>query len=296
MERLSYIFIIVAAMLWGMIGLFVNKLYGLGFAPLQIVSVRAIGASFMLALYLLITNKKVLKIKLNDIKYFIGTGIFSFAFFNWCLFVAIKNSSISVATILLYTAPAFVILFSTILFKEKITSIKLISLALTLLGCILVTGFFQSSDQRVSTIGILAGLGSGLGYALYSIFGKYALKKYDPMTIPAYTFIVAAIGLIPLTNFKDIITSFSDKNALLYSLALVLFSTVLPFIFYTKGLSKLEASKASLIATLEPVVASIIGFTVFRESISISKIIGILLVIAALIIIRERPDKVENAE
>jgi drug/metabolite transporter (DMT)-like permease len=293
MNKLSSVFIIIAAVLWGMIGLFINKLYQYGFEPLQVVSIRAICSAFMLVLYLLITNKGLLRIKLADFKYFIGTGIISFAFFNWCLFVAIKTTSLSVATILMYTAPAFVTIFSIILFKEKLNSKKLISLALTFLGCVLVTGFFQSSANRVSTIGILAGLGAGLGYALYSIFGKYALEKYDPMTIPAYTFVFAAIGLIPLTDFKEIITTLSNTTALYYAIALGLFSTVLPFIFYTKGLAKLESSKASLIATLEPVVASIIGFIVFKENITFSKVLGILLVITALIIIREKTDNTE---
>jgi drug/metabolite transporter (DMT)-like permease len=293
MNKLSSVFIIIAAVLWGMIGLFINKLYQYGFEPLQVVSIRAICSAFMLVLYLLITNKGLLRIKLADVKYFIGTGIISFAFFNWCLFVAIKTTSLSVATILMYTAPAFVTIFSIILFKEKLNSKKLISLALTFLGCVLVTGFFQSSANRVSTIGILAGLGAGLGYALYSIFGKYALEKYDPMTIPAYTFVFAAIGLIPLTDFKEIITTLSNTTALYYAIALGLFSTVLPFIFYTKGLAKLESSKASLIATLEPVVASIIGFIVFKENITFSKVLGILLVITALIIIREKTDNTE---
>jgi drug/metabolite transporter (DMT)-like permease len=293
MNKLSSVFIIIAAVLWGMIGLFINKLYQYGFEPLQVVSIRAICSAFMLVLYLLITNKGLLRIKLADVKYFIGTGIISFAFFNWCLFVAIKTTSLSVATILMYTAPAFVTIFSIILFKEKLNSKKLISLALTFLGCVLVTGFFQSSANRVSTIGILAGLGAGLGYALYSIFGKYALEKYDPMTIPAYTFVFAAIGLIPLTDFKEIITTLSNTTALYYAIALGLFSTVLPFIFYTKGLAKLESSKASLIATLEPVVASIIGFIVFKENITFSKVLGILFVITALIIIREKTDNTE---
>lgn len=289
MNKLSYIFIIIAAVLWGMIGLFIKQLYHYGLEPLQVVSLRAICAAVLLIIFLLITNKKLLVIKLADVKYFIGTGLLSFAFFNWCLFVAIKMTSLSVATILMYTAPAFVTIFSTILFKEKLNSIKILSLVLTFAGCVLVTGYFQGTGHRVSSLGILAGLGSGLGYALYSIFGKYALVKYDAMTIPAYTFIVAAVGLIPLTNFKEIAVSLTNVHVIFYVLALGLFSTVLPFIFYTKGLSKLESSKASLIATLEPVVASIIGFAVFKEQITLFKILGILLVITALIIIREKP-------
>lgn len=294
LNRLSYIFIITAAVLWGIIGIFVNRLYQYGYVPIQIVSIRAICAAIMLIIYLLITNRNALIIKLADIKYFIGTGICSFTFFNWCLFVAIKNSSLSVATILLYTAPAFVIVLSTILFKEKLTSTKIIALLLTFSGCMLVTGYFQSPEHRIPVIGLIAGLGSGLGYALYSIFSKYALKKYDAMTIPAYTFIVAALGLAPITDFKEIANTLSDLNVLFYALGLGLFSTVLPFIFYTKGLSRVESSKASLIATMEPVIASIIGFTIFKEVVTVYKIFGIMLIIIALFIIGVNNENLEN--
>jgi drug/metabolite transporter (DMT)-like permease len=288
MSNISYIFVMVASVLWGMIGFFVNRLYNFGFEPIQAVFIRVTISAAMLVIYLLLTDKKHLKIKFADIKYFIGTGIISLAFFNWCLFVAIKNTSLSVATILLYTAPAFVTILSTILFKEKLTVKKVVSLGLTFIGCIFVTGYLQSQEYRVSLIGIISGLGSGIGYALYSIFSKYALKKYPPMTITAYTFIVACIWLIPISNIRKIAGLFSNTEVVICSLALALVSTVLPFIFYTKGLSNLETSKASIIATLEPVVASVIGFTVFNEKITLPKIAGILLVIIAIIIIRDK--------
>lgn len=294
MKSLSYGFVLAAAILWGIISIFVNKLYSFGFTPIQIVSTRAVFASIILILYLMLTNKKYLKIRPADIKYFIGTGLLSFAFFNWCLFVAIKNTSVSIATILMYTAPAFVMLLSAVLFKEKLTLVKVISLGLTFFGCMLVTGFLQGSGQRASTIGVLAGLGSGLGYALYSIFSKYALRKYDPMTIPVYTFVVAVVGLAPITDFTGIISYFSNIKIVFYCIALALFSTVLPFIFYTKGLSRLETGKASLIATLEPVVASMVGFIIFKESVTLSKIFGILLVITAIAIIREKKSDEES--
>lgn len=296
MKNLSYAFVVAAAVLWGIIGIFVNKLYDFGFDPIQIVSTRAVCASIILVSYLFVTNRKLLRIKLADIKYFIGTGLLSFAFFNWCLFVAIKTTSLSVATILMYTAPAFVIVLSAILFKEKLTALKIFSLLLTFAGCILVTGVLQGSEHRASALGILAGLGAGLGYALYSIFGKFALEKYDPMTIPVYTFAVAAIGLIPVTDYRGIAHLFTNINVVFYSAALGLFSTVLPFIFYTKGLSKLESGRASLVATLEPVVASMVGFVVFKEAVTLSKVIGILLVITAVLIISKRPGKTDNID
>lgn len=288
MKKIAYLFVIIAATLWGTIGIFAKKLTAFGFNSLQIVSIRAITASLTLILFLLFTNRKFLKIKFSHCIYFIGTGIFSFAFFNWCYFIAINNTSLSVAVILLYTAPTFVMIFSALLFKEKMTRKKIISLILTFIGCILVTAFVHNSGQKISLIGILAGLGSGLGYALYSIFGRYALEKYDPLTVTVYTFIVASIGLIPITDIKGMVHLFSNINAVYYGISLGLLATVLPFLLYTKGLTYLETSRASIIATLEPVVGTIIGIIIFNESISIFKIAGVLLIIFAVTILREK--------
>lgn len=294
LKRKAYFFVILAAMLWGTIGIFGKQLNEFGFNPTQVVFIRAIGASVPLILFTLIKNPKLLKIKPRDSVYFVGTGIFSFVFFNWCYFLAINMTSLSVAAILLYTAPAIVMVLSAILFKEKMTKNKLLSLMLTFAGCIFVTAFVQGGGNEITLAGVLAGLGSGLGYALYSIFGRYALKKYDSITVTLYTFIFASIGLIPFTDIKEMIGLFSNVNALYYAIVLGLGATVLPFLLYTKGLSYLETSKASIIATLEPIVATIIGITLYSEPLTLFKIIGIALVVFAVFILREEGKTVEE--
>jgi drug/metabolite transporter (DMT)-like permease len=120
-KQLGYLYIVSAAFLWGIIGIFFKYLNKIGFTPAQVVSIRALSAALFLVLYVTSKNRKLLRIKVSDSKYFIGTGILSIVFFNWCLFNAIQETSISIATILLYTAPAFVIIFSRILFKESLT-------------------------------------------------------------------------------------------------------------------------------------------------------------------------------
>jgi drug/metabolite transporter (DMT)-like permease len=294
LKRRAYFFIIVAATLWGTLGIFGKKLNGFGFNTSQIVFIRAIGASVTLILFLLVKNAKLLKIKPRDSVYFVGTGIISFVFFNWCYFVAINKTSLSVAAILLYTAPALVTIFSAILFKEKMTKQKIISLVLTFIGCILVTAFAQGTGQKITFIGMLAGLGAGLGYALYSIFGRYALKKYDSITVTVYTFVFASVGLIPITDVKEMVSLFSNVNAIYYAVALGLIATVLPFLLYTEGLSYLETSKASIIATLEPIVATVIGIILYKEPLTLFKILGISIVIFAVSIVREKSENVQN--
>lgn len=293
-KRMAYFLVIAAATLWGTLGVFGKKLNGYGFAPEQIVFIRAIGASVTLIIYSIIKNAKLLKIKPRDSAYFVGTGIFSFVFFNWCYFVAINKTSLSVAAILLYTAPSLVMVLSAILFKEKMTARKIISLVLTFVGCIFVTAFVQRTGHEITVTGILAGLGAGLGYALYSIFGRYALNKYDSITVTLYTFIFASIGLIPVTDVKKMIILFSNANAIYYAVTLGLIATALPFLLYTKGLSYLETSKASIIATLEPIVATVIGIFLYGEPITLFKIVGISIVIIAVSIIKEKSGSIQE--
>ncbi|QZY56052.1 DMT family transporter [Crassaminicella profunda] len=294
LKRMACSFVIVAAMLWGTIGIFGKKLTQFGFSTEQIVFIRAIGACITLILFTLTKNISLLKIKPRDFIYFVGTGIFSFVFFNWCYFIAINKTSLSVAAILLYTAPAIVMVLSAILFKEKMTKKKIISLLLTFAGCIFVTAFVQDTGQNITISGILAGLGSGLGYALYSIFGRYALKKYNSITVTLYTFIFASVGLIPFADIKKMISLFSNINALYYAAALGIIATVLPFLLYTKGLSYLETSEASIIATLEPIVATIIGVLLYGEPLTLFKILGISLVIYAVSFVREKGEGTQN--
>jgi drug/metabolite transporter (DMT)-like permease len=294
LKRMAYFFVIIAAILWGTLGVFGRKLNQFGFDIRQIVFIRAIGASITLILFASIKNINLLKIKPLDSIYFVGTGIVSFVFFNWCYFIAINKTSLSVAAILLYTAPAIVMVLSAILFKEKMTRKKIISLVLTFVGCIFVTAFVRGTGQKITISGILAGLGAGLGYALYSIFGRYALKKYDSITVTLYTFIFASIGLIPITDIKGMIVLFSNANVVYYAIALGLFATVFPFLLYTKGLSYLETSKASIIATLEPIVATIIGIVLFNEPLTLFKILGISLVIFSVSIMRENRESKQN--
>ncbi|EMR03271.1 putative permease, DMT superfamily [Cesiribacter andamanensis AMV16] len=202
-RKLAYLSILAAAVLWGIIGLFITRLYALGFSPTQVVALRLLTAAFLLAGYTLWHNRQLFRIRLSDLRYFIGTGLFSVVLFNWCMFTAIRETSISVATILLYTAPAFVTVLSRLLFGEPLTGRKLLALLATLLGCALVVGFLPWGGGQLSGYGILLGLGSGLFYALYSIFGKWALQRHQPLTVTVYTFVLAALAITPFSGLDS---------------------------------------------------------------------------------------------
>ena len=289
---LSLIFIIAAGILWGCIGLFVRTLNGWGISSMEIVQLRGIVTTILMFIVLLIKDKNALKIKLKDIWCFVGTGVLSVLFFNFCYFKTIELASLSIAAVLLYTSPAFVMVMSFFLFKEKFSSLKVVSLVLTFVGCVFVTGGI-GSGVVMTPISILTGLGAGFGYALYSIFSRYALQRgYDSFTITFYTFLMSALGSLFLADTAKVISVASKSiSCILISVGFGIVSTVLPYLFYTAGLKNVENSKAAIIVSIEPVTATVLGLLVFKESLSISNIIGIVLVLTAVTICNIEPKK-----
>lgn len=284
-------YVLLGASLWGIIGLFIQALYGAGFSAFQIVTLRVVSAALMLTLYLLIWKPSLLKVEWKDLLSFVGTGIFSIVFFNWAYFTAIEAVSLSVAVILLYTGPAFVVVLSRLVFGEPLTLRKAAALGLTLAGCVLVAGVIPLHTHHLSWYGLLVGLGAGFGYALYSIFGKYALRKYDPLTVITYTFLFASAFMLPVSGWSLHPGQWSAGYVWPLILGLGFFPTALAYGLYTKGLSMVESGRASVTATIEPVVATLLGVWVFRESLSVYQLTGMALVLAAVVLIqfRKRP-------
>ncbi len=274
----------IAGILWGVLGLFVRQLSGYDLMPLDVVGVRGDVASVFLLLWLLVTDRAALRIRLRDIWCFLGTGIGSIVFFNYCYFSAVEQMSLACAAVLLYTAPAFVMILSRLLFREPLTGPKLLSLVLTFAGCVLVTGVL-SSQPNLTTAGVLLGLGSGLGYALYTIFGRYALQRgYTAKTITFYTFLIAGLVVGLGNGTERVAAAVLDPSALVWMLALGVCSTVLPFLLYTLGLTRLEGGRASIIASIEPVTAAVLGIVYYAEVPSLMTLAGMLLVLLGIVI------------
>lgn len=278
-------FIAISASLWGIIAIFVRKLSGFEFSSMEIVSLRVVTATILLGLIGLIKYRSHLIIKWQDLKLFVGTGIFSIVLFNWCYFTAINQMNISIAVILLYTAPAFVIVLSFIFLKEKIARTKLFSVTGTIVGCILIAGSGLGDTSALTFAGVITGLGAGFGYALYTIFGKFALKKYSPFTVTFYTFLVASVTLLPLTNLGEKTSLLVRGEVIAYGFGLGLIPTVIAYLLYTKGLEKIEGSKASIVATVEPIVATLLSVFLYGESFGFVQFIGSLIILFSVILI-----------
>lgn len=290
MKKLAPVFVLSAGTLWGLMGIFVRKLSTYGFSSLQIACLRIL---FGAALFLLITGcyrRELLKIRLRDVGLFLGMGLLSLLLFTVCYFTTINLASLSVAAILLYTSPIWVMLLSALCFREKITGRKLLCAAMAFGGCVLVSG--MGSAASLSPMVIVTGLLSAVGYGLYSIFGTFALRKYQPLTVTTYAFLFGSLGAAVLCKPAEIITviaSAPNPGGLVLLLAVTAFVTaVLPYLLYTVGLSHMRASAAAIMASIEPVVATAAGALVFGEGLTLSAVAGIALVLGAIVVLNAK--------
>ena len=163
--------ILLAGCFWSSMGIFVRKLGEYGFSPVQIAAIRLTLAAVGFSIILLIKDRKGFKIHLKDLPLFLGLGFGSILFFTVCYFTAIRMMPLSTAAILLYTSPIWIMLMSVLFFREKLTGKKLLALGLAFAGCVLVSGI---SGEGITVTGLLIGLGSGIGYGLYSILGTHS--------------------------------------------------------------------------------------------------------------------------
>lgn len=290
MKKFAPMFVLSAGTLWGVMGVFVRKLGTYGFSPLQIACLRILFGAVLFLLITAIFRRDLLKIQPRDVGLFLGMGLLSLLLFTVCYFTTISLASLSVAAILLYTSPIWVMLMSAVCFREKITRRKLLCAAMAFGGCVLVSGI--GSAASLSPMVIVTGLLSAVGYGLYSIFGTFALRKYQPLTVTTYAFLFGAVGALLLCNpaqIARVICESGQPGRLVLLITVTAFVTaVLPYLLYTVGLSRMRASAAAIMASIEPVVATTAGALVFGEALTVPAFAGIALVLGAIVVLNAK--------
>ncbi len=277
-------FILLAGILWGFIGLFSTMISRAGYSPVEIAFIRTFITAMGIFIIIVIKDRKMFHIDLKDLWMFLGTGIGSIVFFNVSYFITIDLLNLSLAAILLYSGPFFVVILSALFFKESLTKFKILILIMASIGCAFTVGVFNGVGT-VSALGVVTGLISGLAYGLYSIFGKVALKKYGTYTVIFYTFLIASLTLSIFSVDTEFIRNINNTSVIIAALGIGIFSTIFPFILYTIGLKNIDAGKASIMTFAEPVVATIIGVSVFKDDLTFSGIFGMILIFISLVLL-----------
>jgi drug/metabolite transporter (DMT)-like permease len=243
-----------------------------------------------------LTRRRTLHLSKNDFIFVLVYG-FELSLFNalWTLSVYLNGAAVS--TVLAYSSAAFTALLGWRFLGERIGGGKALAVLLSLAGCAFVSGAYTPSAWRVNTMGILAGLLSGLAYAIYSLLGRNAAqRKMDLWATLAYTFLFAAIFLLAYNLASRWLPGMASSPGLidwggnlagwLVLLILAVGPTVGGFGFYNGSLHYLPASVANLIATLEPAMTTALAYLLLDERFSGPQALGSALIICGVLLLR----------
>lgn len=277
----GYLFIVAAAVLWGVLGSFSRYAFIHGIGPMEVAFWRAALAGGLFAVHAVLNHE--IRVERRDIGHLIVFALLGVAVFFGSYLVAVERGGAALASVLLYTGPAWVTVLARLFFNEKMSPIKLLALGLTLSGVVAVAsggGDNGFGVQKLNILAIGAGLISGFCYSLYYLYGKHFSGRYSSPNLFLYLLPIGALELYPLVDFQP---KTIDVWAVLIVLAV--FSTYGAYFFYYLGLRRLEASRASITATLEPVVAAIVAYFWWGERFGMIGYLGSVFIITAVVLV-----------
>ncbi len=277
---LGVLAVVAAASIWGTLGLFAKILYAQGVSFESLVAVRAsVGWVAVMVFVFATGTAKSLRVSRRDLSFLAPLGLVGIGLFYLLYFYTVRESTVGTAAILLYSSPAFVVVLAWLFLNEALNAAKVLALFLTAGGVLLVAGAYDPSNLEVTPMVLLTGLLSGLTYGLYSIFGRPVTGHLRPSIILSYALFFGSSLLVvaALPTLDTLANLPASSYALLLMLAVV--HTTLGFALYTFGLGRLGAGRAAIIATVEPVVAGVLGTTLLGEDLTAPKLAGALLVI-----------------
>ena len=288
-ERLrGYSLVLVAAGLWATLGLFYQLLAAYGLPSLTIVFFRAAIAA--LTLFLVMGWRRgrgaVTAPLRRDWPLFVTFGLFGVAAFYVVYIYAIDLVGMGMAAVLMYTAPAWVTLFSALFLGEHLDWLKGGALLLSCAGCALVSRAYDLVGVRLNLLGILAGLGAGLTYGLYTLFSKVAQRRYTAWTTLAYALGIGALFMLPLQSPATLARALTTPALLFWLLVLGLVPTLGGGLAFNAGLRWVPASNASIVATLEPAIATLLGWAFLGEHLEAPQLLGAGLILAAVVVLQ----------
>ncbi|MBO5897748.1 MAG: EamA family transporter [Clostridia bacterium] len=285
MKTKAFIYIILAGVLWGTSGLFVHALAPYGFTTPQMSAVRAVVSFAGLALFALIRDRSLFRIKPTELLLFAVIGASLFAT-GTCYFTSMQLTSVATAVILMYTAPIYVAIYSMLFLGERFSRLKLAAIIGMLIGCALVAGVV--GGMRFDAVGILLGVCSGIAYAAYNILTKIAIRRGSrPATATLYSVLFMALVALTVSQPQHILTHASASPALIIALmlALGLVTHFIPYLLYATGMRDLPAGTASALGIVEPMAATLFGMWLLGDRLDVFSYIGIALILLATLLL-----------
>lgn len=286
----GYGFVFLAACLWGTLGLWFTALDRQGLGSLTIALFRAGLGGTILLMITLWRDRGALRLTRRDVLFFTVYGLIGVALFYTLYVQAVLLTNVPTASVMLYTAPAWVTLYAWRAWGEKLDRNKLFALALAFAGVLLVARLDDPRQLNLNLVGTLVAAGAGLTYAIYTILNKYAVRRHTPAAAVTYSLLFGALFLLPFQWFPlpatmDLVrTGFASliKGPPVWFplLAMCLGPTLGAYLLYGSGLTRVPASNASIVATVEPVIAAVLAWLALGQTLEPGQWIGGALILA----------------
>ena len=290
-EIRGYLYILIGTTLWGVSSVVAKSLFIIGLPPAELVQIRLTLATFTLLIVLLFFDRKRIIISLKDLPYFLVLGFVGVAGVQFTYYYTISKIHVGPAVLIQYLSPIWIALYAFIFQKEPLTKGKMAALLLAVLGCYFTVGGYRMDLLRLNRIGIVSGLISSLFFSFYALYGEKGLKKYDPWKLILYGFGFGAVFYWILISPMKVITNGYPFKIWMAFLYIAIFSTLIPFGLYFKGIERIRATRASITATWEPFVAGMTAYFVLGEILFPLQLLGGIGVIAAIVLLQMAKEK-----
>jgi drug/metabolite transporter (DMT)-like permease len=292
-SRSGYLFTALAALFWASSGTAAKFLFNSGITAFELVQMRTTLATCIVFFWLLLRNRSLLVIERRDLAYFVVLGV-GLAAVQFTYLFAISKIQVAAAILIQYQAPIFVALYTLIFLRVKLPPVVFAAMAGSLFGCYLVVGGYSLDLLDMNRAGVLSALASAVTFAWYTVRCEYGMRRYPPWTVVFYGLLFAAVTWNIL---HPPLSAFLRPSGLAqwgWVLFIGFFGTVLAFICYNEGISRIGAARASITATLEPITAGFIAWLLLGETMELWQILGAALVIASVILLQAGKKPAKN--
>lgn len=295
----GYMMVLVAALMWGSIGIFVNNLLDLDLSTASIAALRLLIGAVFLVPVLMVMGARGVRTPAGEqrsvLSLFRATpralfasalvGILGLALANLSYYISMREVGMSTASVLEYTSPVFGVVLGRVLYRESVTGGKMLSVACNIAGCVLAVTNGDLTGMSFSSLGVASGVFAGLMGALLAVFSKIATERMHPLAVTFYGFAFGGLVMLGIAFPWQDIQAAAGPRLFMQLAGFGLIPTALAYIFYMSGLSMgLEASKVPVVASFETVATVLVGILLYAENAGPVKVLGICLVLLSIFV------------
>lgn len=287
MKQIAPALPLLSGVCFGSLGIFIRLLSEAGFNNMAILSTRNAISAVILFVVMFIYDRDLLRCRTRDLPVLLGGGFIGMTMTNIFFNISVLNLSLGFAGVLIGLSPVYVVIIAAFLFKERVTRRKLFGMILAIIGVIMVSGVIDNGIT-FTALGFAAGMLSGVFYGMTSIFTKISIGRgYNGLTITFYAVLITALTTAPFANWGTVASYVAAEPASHAALMIAhaLIGAALPYLMLNVSLKHIEAGKASILTSSEPVSAMLFGAFVYGEKLTVITVAGMAIAVVAFGII-----------